>query len=882
MGIKGTVHKRVAEMAVTDPSQVLERMGTPADGLTHSMVRRNAERYAETEHRKQAKDSVLLRFRRAFVTPFSVVLLILAVISVSTSLILKTDISYHETSVAIIVSMILISGVIRFTQELRAKQITDHLTGMLHTTVRAMRDGTWEEVMSSELVVGDLIQLKTGDRVPADIRLTAAEDCYVSEAILTGESGIRKKTAHALSRTPTTISEYENTVFMGSALTGGSCRGIVLAVGSESAYGASGEELPVRKTGFDRGANSIAWVLIKFMLLLVPIVFLASGLTQGQWMTAFVFSLSVAVGLTPELLPMVITACMAKGSRAMGQKQTVVKNINAMQGFGSMDVLCIDKTGTLTGDAILLEYYLDILGNESQEVLDCAYLNSFFHTTGANYLDDAVVHVSDMPGKRAHFIQLEDAFRKLDELPFDYQRKSAGVLLKRGDTSYLIVKGDVDSVVSRCDRAWYRGKLIPADENRDRSVHAIVDEMMEDGMKVLAVAAKTVALESLTPEDETGLTLLGYLAFFDSPRKSARSAIQKLRGLSMDVRVLTGDHAKVAESVCRRLGISVDGMLTGSQLEQLTEDEAQIRMESTSVFAELTPAQKAQIIETLQSNGHSVGFLGDGTNDLPAELQADVGISVDTACEAVKEAADVILLKKDLNVLEEGVLEGRRSFANMNKYIRITASSNFGNICAVVVASIFLPFYPMTSLQLLLLNLLYDILCLILPWDRVDEELCRKPLDWSGRSLPRFMVYFGSISTLIDMATFAFLYFYLCPALCGGAFSTLNAASQAQFVSWFQTGWFLESMWTQVLILHLLRTRRIPFLQSRPSGLVLAVTLLGILAFTLLTSSPLGEAIGMSSLPPVYFGFLTLAVVGYLLMVTVAKKGYVRRWNELL
>ena len=874
----GTVHERVARLAQLPAQEVAAELGLTAAGLDEGQ----AERRRSVERPQSGRDSVRHRLRRAFVNPFSVVLLILAAISLVTDVLLEAGPGRRQPTVFIILVMVLVSGVVRFTQEMRAKAVMDKLTGLINTTVEVRRSGRWAALEAERLVVGDQVRLKAGDRVPADIRLLSAEDCCVSQAGITGESGIQEKNAAPLRQAPSSIGDYRNTLFMGSTVTGGSCTGVVLAVGRDTACGVSAGAVPGRKTGFDRGANSIAWVLIKFMLLLVPVVFLASGLTQGEWLTAFLFALSVAVGLTPELLPMVITACMARGSSCMSRKQTIVKNINAMQGFGSMDVLCVDKTGTLTGDRVLLEYYMDILGNESRETLDCAYLNSLFHTSVSNYLDDAVRRVEEMPGQEAHFRSLAARFSKLDELPFDYQRKSAGVLAEGEGRRFLLVKGDVDSVVARCSHAGYRGERIPIRPDMLSSVHAVVDEMREDGMKVLAVAARTTEADRLTREEENGLTLLGYLGFFDAPKRSAASAIRRLKELQIPVKVLTGDHADVAASICRRLQIDSDRILTGTELAALGDNEAQLAIERTNIFAELTPGQKEQVVEILQSNGHTVGFLGDGMNDLPAEVRADVGISVDTACEAMKEAADVILLKKDLTVLGEGMVEGRKAFANMTKYIKITASSNFGNICAVVAAGICLPFFPMTSLQLLLLNLLYDILCLVLPWDHVDEEVFRAPLDWSGRTLPRFMLCFGSISTLFDLLTFAFLFWGLCPALCGGSFSALGGAGQAQFIALFQTGWFLESMWTQVLILHLLRTRKLPFLQSRPSAPVLWVTLTGIVLFTAVSMTGVGAALGMTRLPPVYFVFLGLVVCLYLLTVSWAKKCYLRRFGDFL
>lgn len=877
-------HRRVLDYAYMDIDTLFRDFHISDQGYSDEQVEESRARYGKNSLSGRASDTVLYRLGRAFLNPFTIILFVLACISFLTDVVLASNFSRNITTVVIILCMLLISGAVRFTQELRAKRVADRLTGMIASTVLVRRDGKWVRVSSTELVVGDLVRLSAGDRVPADIRLTAAKDLFVSQSVITGESAILEKNADTLSQGQAqSYAGYRNLVFMGCALTGGSGEGVVLAVGEDTVYGGFAAAESSRKNRFDQGANSIAWVLIRFMAVLIPVVLIACGLTKGDWVSAFLFALSVAVGLTPEMLPMVINACLAKGSAAMGKKQTVVKNINAMQGFGSMDVLCVDKTGTLTGDKITLEYYMDILGNESQKVLDFSYLNSLYHTGVKNHLDSALLQCREMPGHERYFQELADRHQKLDELPFDYERRFASVLVRHEDENLLIIKGSIDEVCRRCSSVEYKGQRHGFSGDGAESVRAIVDEMLEDGMKVLAVAYKPLKEATLSPADEHDFILLGYLAFFDAPKESAAGAIQKLQKLHVGVRVLTGDHRDIAVSVCRRLGIDTAQILTGRELEQLSDDELPVKVERTTLFAELSPRQKVQIVQLLRANGHTVGFLGDGMNDLPAIVEADVGISVDTAAEAVKEGADVILLKKDLNVLEEGIHEGRRAFANVSKYIKITASSNFGNILSIVVASVFLPFFPMTSLQLLLLNLLYDILCLVLPWDHVDEEICARPLEWSGRTLGRFMRFFGPISSFFDILTFSYLFFVLCPSVCGGSFASLASSGEAlRFIALFQTGWFLESMWTQVLILHLLRTPRIPLLQSRPSRPVMLVTLLGTLFFTVLTFTPAGSPLGLTPLPPVYFGFLALVVSLYLLLVTLAKGRYIRRWRELL
>lgn len=878
-----TARRRIVEYACAGPQALRRDFQITNEGYDLWQVEDSRRRWGANVMAGRRADTVLYRLRRAFVTPFSMILLALAGISFVTDVLLASNFSRNLTTVFIVLGMLLVSGAVRFGQELRARRVADHLTGMIATRVRVLRDGRWQELPSTELVVGDRVRLAAGDRVPADLRLIEARDLFVSQSVITGESGVQEKQAGTLRQNEVkNVTDCANIALMGSTVTGGFGEGIVLAVGENTVYGGFSGVGAGRKDGFDRGANSIARVLIRFMAVLIPVVFAAGGLTKGNWLSAFLFALSVAVGLTPELLPMVVNACLARGCAVMGKKQTVVKNINAMQGFGSMDLLCVDKTGTLTGDVVALEYYMDVLGNESARVLELAYLNSLYHTGVQNHLDEAILRCRQMPSQKERFEGLARRHPQLDELPFDYEQRLAGVLVE-GEENLLIVKGSLDEVCRRCSHVEYKGQRLPMGPDAAASVHAVADEMLEDGMKVLAVACKPMKGRTARPEDMQELTLLGYLAFFDAPKKTAAAAVARLRELHVGVRVLTGDQKSVAVSVCRRLGIDTDRVLTGPELEALSENDAPTRIERTAVFAELSPRQKARVVAVLRANGHTVGFLGDGMNDLPAILESDVGISVDTAAQAVKEGADVILLKKDLNVLGEGIWEGRRAFCNLSKYIRITASSNFGNIVSIVIASVLLPFFPMTAVQLLLLNLLYDLLCLALPWDHVDPEACARPLEWSGRTLGRFMRFFGPLSSIFDLLTFAWLFFVLCPAVCGGGFFQLaEEAQRLRFIALFQTGWFLESMWTQVLILHLLRTAKAPLLQSRPSRPVMLVTGLGIVLFTGLTFTPLGRLIGLTALPPVYFAFLAAMVALYLLLVSLAKGRYVKKYRELI
>ena len=877
----------IKKYAYKEISQIYRELGASPDGLSQTQIESMREMYGVNSFSGRKNDTMLPRLRRAFINPFNIILLVLGMISLATDVVLASDFARNATTAVIIFTMILISGTIRLIQEIRAKNASKQLNRLIHESITVRREGELREIPAEELVVGDIVLLSAGDRVPADIRLTKVSDLFISQAAITGESAILEKNAQVSSYSnPESLPQLENLAFMATTVISGKGEGIVLAVGKDTLYGSFAKEDPDEKQSFQKGANSIAWVMLRFIAVLIPVVFILLKITGGKWLESFAFALSVAVGLMPEMLPMVITACLARGSLSMSRKQTIIKDINAMQGFGSMDVLCMDKTGTLTNESILLEYYMDVLGNESDQVLDFAFLNSSYHSGVCNPIDNAILACQTMPGHEQHFADLLTHYQKEDEIPFDYSRKFVSTLVtdKNGDCQ-LIVKGNISQIVARCSHVEFRGEILPMEKNGMESVASVVDEMLQDGMKVIAVARKKIEKQSqIIPADEKDLILMGYLAFFDAPKKTAKTSVEALKRLKVTPKILTGDQADVAASICKRVGIPSEIILTGAELDQMTDTELNEAVEKIHVFAELTPGQKVRLVSALRQNGHTVGFLGDGINDIPALCESNVGISVDTAVDAAKDAADVVLLQKDLGVLEQGILEGRKTFTNMLKYIKITASSNFGNIFSIVCASAFLPFLPMTSLQILLLNLLYDVLCIILPWDNVDEEDTLSPRDWSGKTLGRFMLFFGPISSLFDVVTFLFLYYILCPMLCGGA-TYLNIADpviQSQYVALFQTGWFLESMWTQVLILHFLRTRKIPFVQSSPSVPVICTTLAGIIVFTGITFTRSAAVFGLTRLPIRYFGFLFAVALLYMLLTTVVKTLYQKKYHELI
>ncbi|MCL1984178.1 MAG: magnesium-translocating P-type ATPase, partial [Methanomassiliicoccaceae archaeon] len=644
-------------------------------------------------------------------------------------------------------------------------------------------------------------------------------------------------------------------------------------------------------TSFDKGISSVSWLLIRFMCIMVPIVFFVNGITKGlimggggsAWLEALMFGLAVAVGLTPEMLPMIVTAGLAKGAVRMADQKTIVKNLNSIQNFGAIDVLCTDKTGTLTQDEITLERYLNTQRQPDPRVLRHAFLNSYFQTGMKNVMDKAIIkHIND-----AGMTELSQKYVKVDEIPFDFSRRRMSVVLRdnTGKTQ-MITKGAVEEMLSICSRAEYKGEVASLTDEIKREILSTVDGMNDGGLRVLAIAHKNnpSAEGVFSVKDEAEMILIGYVAFLDPPKSSVKAAIKALTDHGVSVKILTGDNAGVTRCVAEKVGIGFDTVLLGSEIEAMDDLQLSNAVEAADIFAKLTPQQKTRIVGMLRRNGHVVGFMGDGINDAAAIHDADVGISVDTAVDVAKESADIILLEKDLMVLEKGIIEGRKTFANIIKYIKMTASSNFGNMFSVLAASAFLPFLPMLPLQILMLNLIYDVSCISIPWDNVDQEYLRGPRKWDASSIGKFMLRIGPTSSVFDITTYMLLFWVICPAAVGQPFGALAADSPEQmlFISVFHAGWFIESLWTQTLVIHMIRTPKVPFVQSRASLPVLALTSVAIAVGTAIPFTPLGDILGLSPLPAVFFLWLIGTVAGYMALVTVVKRRYVNRYGELL
>jgi Mg2+-importing ATPase len=908
------------EEAAFDRDTVLQSLRTTAEGLTAVAAEMRRAQWGPNEVAHEKPPRWYVQLLQAFKNPFIVLLLLLAVVSFVTD----------DLKATVVISvMVLISVLIRFVQEYRSGRAAEKLKAMVSTTATVRRPdlrnavpadvtesfgvalhpqpASWEEVPIRELVPGDVIRLSAGDMVPADVRLLSSKDLFVSQSVLTGESlpiekydvlaAVAEKDAGAIPLTPAPLPPGErganesplpsgersrdegtgpldlpNVCFMGTNVVSGTATAVVVATGPRTYFGSLARHIVGQRalTSFDRGVNSVCWLLIRFILVMVPLVFLINGLNKGDWTEAFFFGLSVAVGLTPEMLPMIVTANLARGAVAMSRRKVIVKRLNAIQNFGAMDVLCTDKTGTLTQDNVVLLLHLDIHGEEDDEVFEYAYLNSYFQTGLKNLLDVAVLGHEDLVQSR----ELTKRFLKCDEIPFDFNRRRMSVVVHetfRG-RDLLICKGAVEEVVAACTLARVDGRVTPLDEELRAQALRLRTQMNEDGLRVIAVAYKQVDSQSgkqYGVADESDLVLCGFLAFLDPPKETAAPAITALERHGVRVKILTGDNDLVARKVCREVGLDVSQTLLGGELEGMSDAELEEAAEKTTLFAKLSPPQKARVIKTLQRLGHTVGYLGDGINDAPALRDADVGISVDTGADIARESADIILLEKSLLVLEEGAIAGRTTFGNIIKYIKMAASSNFGNMFSVLGASVWLPFLPMLPLQLLIQNLLYDLSQVAIPFDGVDGEYLERPRKWLIGDIARFMVCIGPISSIFDFTTFALLWYVF-------------GANRIEHQAFFQSGWFIEGLLSQTLIIHMIRTAKVPFLQSTAAWPLMALTLTIMAVGVVIPYTALGPVAGMIPLPWTYFPWLAGTLACYCALTQLIKVWYIRRFRMWL
>ena len=873
---------KLKEAARSDTEGYFAMCNSNPEGLTTEEVKDKIEANGPNEVHHEKAPSWVKQLFEAFVNPFIGVLIIIAIVSFVLDVWFAKKGEEDYKTVITVGIMVMISSLLRFFQEYRSNQAAEKLKSMVTTTATVLRKEKGRtEIDIKKLVPGDIIFLSAGDMIPADCRVIQSKDLFISQAMLTGESlPVEKRNLlvpDAYDRSPL---ELDNICFMGTNVVSGSATAMIVTTGNQTYFGSLSKSIVGKKTetSFDKGVNKVSYLLISFMLVMVPLVFILNGLIKHNWWEALLFAIAVAVGLTPEMLPMIVTANLAKGALNMSKRKVIVKRLNAIQNIGAMDILCTDKTGTLTMDKIVLERHLNIYGDDDDEVLKWAYLNSYHQTGLKNILDLAILEHVELND----YLKVEEHFQKVDEIPFDFQRRRMSVILKQHNGKHLLIcKGAVEEMLSLCTHAFDPGEdkqlhiendtIILMDETVRRTILDTSKKLNKEGLRVLLVAIKEFDERALNyaVEDEKDMVLTGFIGFLDPAKPSAKASIEALQKLGVTMKVLTGDNEIVTKKICREVGIPVNKILLGSDLERMTDKVLKLQISEVSILAKLSPIQKSRIVKLLQEMGHTVGFMGDGINDAAALRDADVGISVDTAVDIAKESADIILLEKDLMVLRKGVIYGRRTFGNIIKYIKMTASSNFGNMFSMLGASVLLPFLPMLPVQLLVQNLLYDISQTSIPWDIMDADFLEQPKKWDVSGISRFMIFIGPISSIFDYATFALMFY---------VFKANDPAHQ----SLFQSGWFIEGLLSQTLIVHMIRTRKIPFIQSWATAPVLALTTIIMALGILIPFTPFGSALKLQPLPLSYFPWLIAILISYCLLTQLIKNWFIRKFEQWL
>ena len=855
------ISDQLVRLARVDADKGLSALESGVDGLSTAEAALRLKKFGPNEIAQEKKKNVLVRLLDNVKNPLVILLTVLAAVSFATG---------DMRATIVIMVMVVLGVVLRFYQEMRADDAAAELKAMVAIKSTVVRDGQEMEVPLHNLVPGDVVRLAAGDMVPGDVRVLSAKDLFLNQAALTGESiSVEKIAATVSAEDVENPLDLPNICFLGSNVESGSATAVVIHTGDRTYLGALAASIVGERemTSFDLGVNKFTWLMIRFIGVMVPAVFVINGLSRHDWVEAFLFAVAVAVGLTPEMLPMIVTVNLSKGAIAMAGKKVIVKRLNSIQNIGAMDVLCTDKTGTITEGRIVLERHMDVNGRESERVLQYGYMNSYYHTGLKNLMDEAILD----HGHLEEDLKVKTNFRKIDEIPFDFNRRRMSVILEdKQDQHILICKGAVEEITNLSTTVEIDSKALSVKLEYAAQRKQLVSDLNAQGFRVVAIAYKVMpAGDSDEPHyevsDEKDLTLLGYLAFLDPPKESAREALKRLRDLKVEVKILTGDNDVVTTYICGKVGMPVEHILLGSQIEAMSESQLSVAAAATRIFAKLAPAQKERIVRTLQKNGSVVGFMGDGINDAPALKAADVGISVNSAVDIAKESSDIILLENDLLVLEQGVREGRRVFGNILKYIKMAASSNFGNMFSVVGASAFLPFLPMLPVQVLINNLLYDFSQVPIPTDEVDAEWLVKPRKWEIGNLRRFILFIGPISSIFDYATF-FIMLYV--------FNCWNNPDL------FHTGWFVESLFTQTLIIHIIRTNKIPFLQSWASRPLLLGSLVIVTVGAWLTVSPLADMLGFVPLPTLFWLLLAIMLACYVALTQLVKNWFIARYPE--
>lgn len=838
------------------------------EGLNSNIAEEKLKIYGLNEISSQKSKVWYIQLFLAFINPFNFILGTLAIVSIFTDVIFVSKENRSWVSIFLILSMILVSSLIKFIQEYKSNKTAEHLKALIVTKVSVLRDSVWKDIDLKKIVPGDLIKLAAGDIVPGDLRVIKSKDLFISQSVLTGESDPVEKSVN-LAKESIIISEISNLALMGTNVLSGSAVGIVLHTGGMTFLSTISESLSGVKieTSFEKGIDDISKLLIKFMFLMVPIVFFINGYLKNEWFESLLFSLSVAIGLTPEMLPMIVTGNLTKGAIELSKKKTIVKKLDSIHNFGAMNILCTDKTGTLTLDKVSVVKYLNLHGEQDENVLYFGYLNSFFQTGLKNLMDRAILDFED---QHSH---IKNEYKKIDELPFDFDRRRMSVILENNSKQrVMITKGAIEEMLAISKFAEIDGVIMPLEDEVGNRIKSLVNDLNNDGMRVIGISKKILSMErelNFTVKDEADVIFIGVLGFLDPAKDGVGDVLKSLSEYGVSVKILTGDNELVTRKVCRDIGIDTSNTIDGELIDSLKDIELKKLLNNTTIFCKLSPTNKSRIIKLLQEMGNTVGFMGDGINDSPALRRADVGISVDTGVDIAKESAEIILLEKDLTVLLEGVIGGRKVFTNMTKYLKMTASSNFGNVFSVVIASAFLPFLPMLPIQILFQNLLYDISQISIPWDNVDEDEILKPKNWSAESIGTFMIYIGPISSIFDVLTFLLMFY---------VFKANTIETQALF----HTGWFIESILSQTLIIHLIRTRKIPFIESNANIKVILLTSIVMIFAIIVPYTRLNISLGFVPITPSYFMWVALMLFGYFLLILAMKKYYIKKFKNWL
>ncbi len=858
--------KKLRDYAFLEEEKLLSSLSASKTGLSTEEALERQNEFGANVITAGNKDTTFHRLREAVINPFNVILLVIAAVNYFTDVIASSKPDY--LTVSIIIFLVLVSSLIAFVQSQRSNAAAEKLSEMISNNADVWRDGKLIEIPMDEVVPGDVVKLSAGHMLPADLRFLTTKDTFLAQAALTGESAPVEKFAYGDNNSGDALTDLQNIGFMGSNVISGSATAVVLETGNNTYFGSMAQSLSGdrAKTSFERGVDSVSGLLVRRMLVMVPVVFLINGIAKGDWAGALLFAISIAVGLTPEMLPMIMTSTLAKGAVSMSRHKVIVRTLGAIQTFGEMDVLCTDKTGTLTEDKVVLERYMDLKGDEDTRILRHAYLNSYFQTGLKNLIDLAIINRAEQYGLES----VLSSYSRIDEIPFDFTRRRMSVVLTdhKGKLQ-LITKGAVEEILEISSFVEMNGAVLPMDEETRRIAMATYEKYNSDGLRIIAVAQKNEVpgIGVFSVDDEQDMVLIGFIGFLDPPKESAGTAIAALRDHGVRTVVLTGDSEGVAAKVCSKVGVDASTMMTGREVEQMDDKELLKAVGICNLFAKLSPSQKERVVKAFQSAGHTVGYMGDGINDAPPLHQADVGISIDSAVDIAKETADIILLEKDLMVLEEGVIEGRRTFGNIIKYIKMAASGNFGNMISVIAASLLLPFLPMLPVQILTQNLLCDFSQMGIPFDDVDKEYLKKPHKWETKSIKTFMAFFGPLSSVFDILCYAVMWWAI-------------GANRVELSPLFHCGWFVFGTLSQVLVIHLIRTEKLPFVQSRPSmPLFLSTFLIAVLAL-IIGFTGLSVGFDMSPLPVRFIPWLALILVGYLAAVQMMKKVYIHRYQE--